>query len=89
MKRFRFHALSLAGLYVGKGIDHKKVDELLADSSRFDKRFSEFWSEARRIVIDALITMDEQKSSLHTYIRNIDRWESMTKRFSMFVKLSP
>jgi hypothetical protein len=51
--------------------------------------FSGFWSEARRIIIDALITMDEQNVSLHSYIRNVDRWESMTKRFSMFVKLSP
>ena len=78
----RIHALSLAGLYVGKGINHKKVDELLADTARFDKWFVEFWSEARRIIIDALLTMDEQKASLHTYIRNVERWDSMTKRFS-------
>ncbi len=89
MKRLRFHALSLAGLYVGKASDHKKVDELLADASRFDKWFEDFWSEGRRIIIDALLTMDEQKTTLHSYIRSTDRWESMIKRFSKFVRLSP
>jgi hypothetical protein len=88
MKRFRYHALSLAGRFFGKGIDHKKVDELFADSRKFDTCFSEFWSEARRIIIDVLITMDEQGASLHTYIRNVDRWEGMTKRFSMYVEPS-
>jgi hypothetical protein len=39
MKRFRYHALSLAGRYVAKGIDHKKVDDLLADSNKFDEFF--------------------------------------------------
>ena len=88
MKRFRYHALSLAGRYLGKGINHKKVDELFEDSKKFDKCFSEFWSEARRIIIDALVTMDEQSASLQAYIRSVDRWESMPKKFSMYVEPS-
>lgn len=84
MKRFRYHALSLAGLFWKKGSDRKTMDDLIRDISFFAKSFEEFWLDVRRILIDAIVTIEEQGIPLNSYIRNIDKWDTMNKKFSMY-----
>lgn len=85
MKRFRYHALSLAGIYWDKGKDRKTTEDLLKDSNFFMKEFNAFWSDVRRILIDSIVNLEEQGLPLNSYVRNIDKWQSMSKRLSMYI----
>jgi len=85
-KRFRYHLLSLVGQYLNKGNDPQEVQKILNDQKYFDKTWEKIWSKGRLIGIDFHLFNQEQKITQYASIRNSDRWESMKKKFLMYIK---
>lgn len=83
LKRLRFHALALAGVYCrekGGGLTPKK---LLHSKPEFQSFWSSFWEIVRGILIDVHSTAMEQGSTMFAFVRSEDRWLQMLKRLRL------
>ena len=86
-RRTRYHAMSLAGLYYRYGkVDNPK--SLLKSNPKFESIFTNFWDEARRLLIDSYIeSTDTENLTLNSYLLSTERWNKMKKKFVAITRL--
>ena len=84
LKRLRFHGTALAGRFVRKRYEKRRMVALALIRNRreFRKAWTEFWNIAKTILIDVYSTAEEDGSSMFAFVRSEDRWRRMTKRLN-------
>ncbi len=85
LKRLRFHALCLAGLCLEKGSKPSFVNRVLEDQHEYERIWALIWREVKRTLIDFYENNKEQNVTLHALLRSSDRWESIQKRFLLYL----
>ena len=78
LKRFRYHALSLARVYIRKF--ELNEHSLLAQKKTFDTMWRDFWKQAVEVLIDFQEEAPEHRSIYSLLTTNRD-WENMKGRF--------
>ena len=78
LKRFRYHALSLARVY----IRDSKLNEhnLLTQKKAFDTMWSDFWKQAVEVLIDFQAEAPENKS-VYSLLSTNREWENIKDKF--------
>ena len=89
LTRLRFHIVALAGLYVRGKLEWRELESSLATGTQFESLWSEFWTEARRTMIDAWLTAEEQNVVMFAFVRGSDRWSQIKRRFALHTNLRP
>lgn len=78
LKRFRYHALSLARVYIRK--IELNEHSLLIQKKTFDTMWHDFWKQAVEVLVDFQAEAPEHKSIYSLLTTNRD-WENMKGRF--------
>jgi hypothetical protein len=88
MKRLRYHALALAGIYVKGTKEFVQMKELLHSKEVFDQEWRKFWDNAKCVLIDVHQTwVVENGSTLFAFVRSRERWQQMRGRFVLHAGL--
>lgn len=82
MRRLRFHALSLAGIYAQRKLSAELIGELLLNKQQFDKCWREFWPICATMVEDGYSNAEEQNVTMFAFVRSEERWQQMVRRFN-------
>ena len=82
LKRLRYHALALVGVYMRGAKEPVQESQLLKDRSKFISVWDRIWPDARRALIDVYVTATEdQGSTMFALVRSDERWQQIKKRF--------
>jgi hypothetical protein len=81
LRRLRFHALSLAGIYYREIIGEDNALTLIKDRSEFEKRWEVFWSKASTVLEDSFSRLEQENATMFAFIRSEERWQHMAKSF--------
>ncbi len=84
LKRLRYHALALAGIYMRGTNEQVEESKLVKDKSKFDSVWDNIWPDARRALIDVHSTAVENNYTMHALVRSDDRWQQMRRRFVLY-----
>lgn len=83
LKRLRFHALSLAGVYIREQTTLPTTEKLLHSKPDFQALWNPFWTVASGVLTDVYSTAMEQDSTMFAFVRSEDRWDQMRKRLRL------
>jgi hypothetical protein len=85
LKRLRFHAVALAGTFVRDryGDDWQT---LARSEPALDGMWTNFWRDAKGACINGFNTAEEQGVTLFAFVRSVERWEAMRRRFGQLVR---
>jgi hypothetical protein len=89
LRRLRFFALALAGIYLQVKYADKNAADLLGSEAEFRKLFEEFWLISIRELNDVHYTATEvDKISGFALVRNEARWKALKDKFTRLLKLT-
>ena len=81
LRRLRYHALALAGVYIRGTKERVHETQLLKDESKFISLWNKIWPDARRALIDVYATATDQGSTMFALVRSDERWLQIKRRF--------
>jgi AIPR protein len=85
MQRLKFHALSLAGLYVRQYVASADYEAALRRAAEFEDLHKSFWPIARQSLINFFTSADSERMTLFALVRSVDRWQQLKRNFELQV----
>ncbi len=81
LRRLRFHALALAGVYARKEIEPSSILHVVTSTPNFDGHWSAFWPTAKDVLVDSFTTSTEDEDmSTFAYVRSAEKYANMERR---------
>lgn len=83
LRRLRFHALSLAGRYVKRGVPASDFHRVTRNDNPFNEVWEDFWPLARVILINVFGAAQSQGVTTFAFVRSDEKWQEMEKLFRL------